>query len=37
MSWHVVSIVVIGARFAACHSDAGYRSRTGQVQGEVKV
>ena len=37
MSGHVVSIVRVGARFAACHRDAGFSGRTGQVRWEVKV
>ena len=37
MSGHIVSIVRTGARFAACHSDAGLSSRAGQVRGEVKA
>ena len=31
MSGHVVSIVRVGVRFAACHRDAGFSSRAGQI------
>ena len=37
MSGHVVSIVGVDAGFATCHSDAKFRSGTGQVRGEVKI
>ena len=37
MSGLVVSIVGVGAGFATCHSDAKFRSGTGQVRGEVKM
>ena len=37
VSGHVVGIVRVGARFAACHSDAGFGSRAGQVRGEVMI
>ena len=37
MSGHVVSMVRVGARFAACHRDAGLGGRTEQVRWEVKV
>ena len=37
MSGHVVSVVRVGARFAACHRDAGFSGRTGQVGWEVKI
>ena len=37
MSGHVVSIVRVGARFAACHLDARLRDKTGQVRWEVKA
>ena len=37
LSGYVVDIVRIGARFAACHSDAGLGSGSGQVRGKVKI
>ena len=37
MSGHVVSIVRVGARFAACHRDAGFSDTSGQVRWEVEV
>ena len=37
MSGHVVSTVRFGASFAACHRDARFSGRTGQVRWEVKV
>ena len=37
MSRHVVGIVRVSARFATCHSDAGFGSRTENIGGEVKV
>ena len=37
MSGHVVSIIRVGARFVACHRDAGFSGRTGHIRWEVKV
>ena len=37
MSGYVVGIVRVGARFAACHSDAGLGGRAGHVRGKVKI
>ena len=37
LSGHVVDIVRVSARFAACHSDAGFGSGAGQVRGKVKI
>ena len=37
MFGHVVSIVRVGARFAACHRDARLRGKTRQVRLEVKA
>ena len=34
---HIVGIVTVGARFAACHSDAGFCSKAGQVRGKVQI
>ena len=31
------NIVEVGARFAKCHSDAGFDCRTRQIRGEVKI
>ena len=37
MSLYVVGIVRVGARFATCHNDAWFGSRTGKIRGKVKV
>ena len=36
MSRYIVGIVRVGARFATCHSDAGFGNRAGKIGGRSR-